>query len=476
MSRTVLRELPSVSALLDHPEIVPLLTGRQRVWMTRVAQSVVATLRERLLLEERAPAGGKAALLIEAVALLKGEREQLLQPTLTRVLNGTGVVVHTNLGRTNYPELAVEWAARAARHNSDLEFVLETAERGHRGRKVERKAALLTGAEDGLIVNNNAAAVWLAARHCTQGGKLILSRGEVVAIGGSFRLHEILAETGCELVEIGTTNRTSVRDYLQVMEPGATVMKVHRSNFRVEGFVEEASLAELAPLCAEHDCRLIYDAGSGALYPFAELGLPPQEQTLSADVAAGPDLVTCSGDKLLGGCQAGIVLGRRELIAALRGHPMRRALRVDKTTLAALDAVLTLYLAAEERPDIPTLNQLALPVSELQERARQLVVALTPDAPAGWEGSVGEGSASVGGGSYSNVNVPSCNLLWKGPKQELEACYTRLRRGDPALVGRIGQEGLAVDLRSIAADELPLVAAAFRTAWRALGLGTGNDR
>ena len=299
-------------------------------------------------------------------------------------------------------------------------------------------------------------------------------RGEVVAIGGSFRLHEILAETGCELVEIGTTNRTSVRDYLQVMEPGATVMKVHRSNFRVPGFVEEASLVELAPLCAEHGCPLIYDAGSGALYPFAELGLPPQEQTLAADVAAGPDLVTCSGDKLLGGCQAGIVLGRRELIAALRGHPMRRALRVDKTTLAALDAVLTLYLAAAGRPDIPTLSQLALPISELQERARRLVVDLSPDAPAGWEASVAEGSASVGGGSYSNVNIPSCSLLWKGPKQELEACYTRLRRGDPALVGRIGQEGLAVDLRSIAAEELPLVAAAFRTAWHALGLGTGN--
>jgi L-seryl-tRNA(Ser) seleniumtransferase len=470
MSRTVLRELPSVSALLDHSEIAPLLKGRRRFWMTRVAQDVVAGLRARLLRDGRAPAGGKAALLAEAAETLKAEHAQLLRPTLTRVLNGTGVVVHTNLGRAKYPESAVAWSANAGRYNCDLEFVLETAERGHRGRKIERKAALLTGAEDALVVNNNAAAVWLAARYCTQGGKLILSRGEVVAIGGSFRMHEILAETGCELVEIGTTNRTDLRDYEEAVVPGATVMKVHRSNFRVEGFIAETSLTDLARLCAERGCRLIYDAGSGALYPFADLGLPPDERPLAEDVATGVDLTTCSGDKLLGGCQAGLVLGRSDLIAGLREHPMRRAFRVDKTILAALDAVLTLYLAAEDRPDVPTLNQLATPVSELQSRAQQLVDELQPSAPRDWIATVAETTASVGGGAYSTINLPSCSILWKGPKKELEACYTRLRLGDPALVGRINQDGLAVDLRTVTAEELPLVSAAFAAAWRALGI------
>jgi len=473
MSHQRLRNLPSVGVLLDHPQIAPLLAGRQRSWMTRVAQRVVAGFRERLQAADGPPPGGKEALLDEAVALLRAERERLLAPTLRRVLNGTGVVVHTNLGRASWPPLAIAWAERAARHGSDLEFVLETNQRGHRGRKVEEKAALLTGAEDALIINNNAAAVWLATRYSTQnggigGGKLILSRGEVVAIGGSFRMHEILAETGCELIEVGTTNRTSLDDYLRAMEPGATVLKVHRSNFVVEGFTEDVDIAELAPQCRQRQCRLIYDAGSGALYPFAELGLPVGELTLAEDVAAGSDLVTCSGDKLLGGCQAGIILGRADLIAGLREHPMRRAFRVDKTTLAALDAVLTLYLAAEDMPEVPTLQRLAVSTEELEERGRELVAQLTSLATDSWTATITGGDGSVGGGSFSSARVATRLLMWRGPQQQLERCHAYLRQSDPALLARISQDGLGVDLRTIVADEDPAVVEAFAQAWQRL--------
>jgi L-seryl-tRNA(Ser) seleniumtransferase len=461
-----LRQLPSVSALLEHRGVSPLLGGRRRSWMTRLAQGVVAALR-RELGEGRAPvSGGRPELLAEAVRRLLAERERLLRPALQRVLNGTGVVVHTNLGRSRWPERALEWTRAATQNYCDLEFDLTTGTRGHRGRKVERKAALLTGAEDALVVNNNAAAVWLAVRGCTGGGKLVLSRGEIVAIGGSFRMDEILAETHCRLIEVGTTNRTSRRDYERVLEPGATLLKVHRSNFAMQGFTEEVSLTELAALSRETSCTLIYDAGSGALYPYDRLGLPPEEGTLAGDIAGGADLVTCSGDKLLGGCQAGLILGRAKLIERLRRHPMRRAFRVGKTTLAALDAVLTLYLEAEERPSLPTLESVAVEVTELDARAERLADLLRPAAPAAWSCRITAESASVGGGAFAAAELPSRQLLWEGPADDLERVHAALRNQDPPLVARKNQDGLAVDLRTIAADELELVAAAFREAWR----------
>lgn len=459
-----LRELPQISVLLDDLRVAPLMQGRKRDWMTRLVQEVVADLRRRLQ-ADRGPVLTRDELADQAVAAIVRGHDALLRPAWRRVLNGTGVVVHTNLGRSNLPAAAADAARTVAMRNSDLEYDLEKGARGHRGRGVERKAALLTGAEDALVVNNNAAAVWLAVRFLSRGGPVILSRGEVVAIGGSFRMNEILAETGCRLVEIGTTNRTGLKDYDAAIEPGATVLKVHRSNFTVEGFTEETGLADLAELCRARGARLVYDAGSGALFPFAEVGLPVGETELAEDVATGADLVTCSGDKLLGGCQAGIILGTRNLIDGLRGHPMRRAFRVDKTTLAALDAVLTQYLAGERRPEVPTIAQLALSLDALQERAERLLAALAPHAPAAWRGRVAPGRSSVGGGSFSSASVESRLIQWDGPKDDLERCHLKLRLGDPALVGRMNQDGLAVDVRTLTDDEFPLVEAAFRRAW-----------
>jgi len=467
MSHPLLRELPPVGALLDHPDIAAVAGGRRRIWVTRVVQQVIADLRNEL-------ASGTSALPAdrEQLAALARQRicarvERVLAPASRRVINATGVVVHTNLGRSCWPPLAVQWAGAAAAANSDLEFVLESGRRGHRGRKVEAKLALLAGSEDALIVNNNAAAVWLAVRQLTAGGPLVLSRGEIVAIGGSFRMHEILAETQCQLIEVGTTNRTSLADYEAALCPGATVLKVHRSNFTVAGFTEAVNLPDLAALCRRRGCRLIYDAGSGALFPCAELGLP-EEPLLADDVAAGADLVTCSGDKLLGGCQAGLIMGASVEIDKLRAHPMRRVLRVDKTTLAALDAVLTLYLEAVDLPRLPTLLNLARPVAELERAAADLAKQLLPDAPSGWKFTVVPATASVGGGSFSEAEVPTRVLLWTGPRAQLEAVHRNLRTQDPALVGRITEDGLGVDLRTVAPEEYPQVAAALRQAWRCL--------
>ncbi len=471
-----LRRIPQVSAILEDPRIAPLMTGRQGPWMIRLVQDNLAALRITL----RAATGSISSrenLLEGAVEATLERRKNLLGPSWTRVLNGTGVVVHTNLGRSCFPSEAAEAARTVALHSSDLEFDLESGERGHRGRLVEEKAALLAGAPDALIVNNNAAAVWLAVRYASRGGRVLLSRGEVVAIGGSFRMHEILAETGCELVEIGTTNRTSLQDYQEAMEPGTTVLKVHRSNFVVEGFTEEVELSRLAEVCKLNDCPLIYDAGSGAIYPFERLGLPAGERLLTEDLATGAHLVTCSGDKLLGGCQAGIIFGSREMIAGLRKHPMRRAFRVDKTTLAALDAVMSLYLAAEGQPDIPTLSQLAVSLDDLADRAQRLRSLLVKEAPNGWRASVVAGHSSVGGGSFSTTSIESRLLLWEGPKAELEAIHQLLRRGNPALVGRMNQDGLAVDVRTISEEEVNLVAEAFSAAWASLesSLGVKSD-
>jgi L-seryl-tRNA(Ser) seleniumtransferase len=476
-----LRNLPAVGAVLEHPRTSPLLGGRRRAWMTRLVQRVVASERERIAGAPDAagtPAPGeeaRAALLESVVDAVLERRRRLRAPALRRVINATGVIVHTNLGRSRFPEAAVAAVALAARHAVDLEYQLATGTRGHRGRAVEEKAALLAGAPDALVVNNNAAALWLAVRVCAGERRVLLSRGEVVAIGGSFRMDTILRETGCELVEVGATNRTQVRDYAAALAPGAVVLKVHRSNFALSGFTEETPLAELAALCRERGHVLIYDAGSGSLHPNRELGLSG-EPTLEDDLAAGPHLVTCSGDKLLGGCQAGLALGRAELVEAMRRHPLRRALRVDKLTLAALDAVLTLYLDAEAMPPLPTLEAMALSGEALAGRAESLLSALAPAAPAGWRGEVVAGESSVGGGSFSEASLPTRLVLWRAPKGELEACHARLRRQDPAVVTRMNQDGLAVDVRTVTAEELPLVAAAFRAAWAGADAGAGAPR
>lgn len=474
MSQEILRHLPSVGQLLEHPRIAPLLDDARREWTTRLVQAAVDAERERLRTEKQGAGGDRTALTERLVDTILARHARIAAPAMRRVINATGVVVHTNLGRSCYPEQAVARMALAARRNCDLEMDLEAGRRGHRGRGVEAKLALLTGGEDALIVNNNAAALWLAVRTLARGAKVILSRGEVVAIGGSFRLHEIIEETGCRLVEVGTTNRTSRRDYAAALEPGAVVLKVHRSNFVLDGFTEETSLAELGDLCRERGHPLIYDAGSGLLEAPARWGLPSQ-LTVREDLAAGADVVTCSGDKLFGGGQAGLIIGRADLVDAMRHQTMRRAFRVDKTTLAAVDGVLDHYLAGDQLTAVPTLRFLERTVDQLEAAARSLGEALAPHLPAGWSWDVAESESQVGGGAGADSILPGRMVLCRGPEAELERCHLELRRGDPAVVARISQAGLGLDVRALDDDEHDDLVAALRRAWALGGNPLGEE-
>ena len=464
MNQEILRHLPSVGQLLEHPDIASLLGETTRGWVTRLVQSVVDEQRDDLVGGKKSQAVSRDELTDRLISTVKARHAKLLAPAMKRVINATGIVVHTNLGRACYPETAVLRMGEAARYNCDLEMDLEAGARGHRGRDVETKLALLTGGQDALIVNNNAAALWLAVRSCADKGRVLLSRGEVVAIGGSFRLHEIVQEAGCELVEVGTTNRTTVADYTDALTPGAVVLKVHRSNFTVAGFTEEVQVSELATVCRDRGHTLIYDAGSGLLESPAMFDLPSQ-LTVAEDLATGADIVTCSGDKLFGGGQAGLIIGRSDLVAAMRSHPMRRTFRVDKTTLAAIDGTLSHYLEGNQLTENPTLRRLNRSVDELGETARKLGDSLSGDMPSGWSWNVVESESQVGGGAGADSVLPGRMLLWTGPARELERCHLLLRRGDPAVVARISQRGLGLDTRAIGDDELEALRTAVCVAW-----------
>ncbi|MEX2180266.1 MAG: L-seryl-tRNA(Sec) selenium transferase, partial [Gemmatimonadaceae bacterium] len=348
---------------------------------------------------------------------------------------------------------------RAAAGYSNLEYDVDAGARGSRYTHCVALLRELTGAEDALVVNNNAGALVLALNALAAGRGVIISRGELVEIGGSFRIPEIMERSGARLVEVGTTNRTHVSDYEDALQGDAgAIMKVHRSNFAMEGFVAEVEPRALATLAAARGVPLIHDLGSGLLIPLDELGLTG-EPTAGEAVRAGATLVTMSGDKLLGGPQAGIVLGTAAAVARLRDNPLARALRVDKLTLAALEATLALYRdPARARRDIPVLAMLATPLTDLRRRAG----ALRERIGGGVE--VVESEGSVGGGAFPNVRIPSVALAFPAPAEALEQ---RLRRGEPAVIGRIVDGKLRLDVRTVLPDEddtlVAAVVAALRT-------------
>jgi len=372
------------------------------------------------------------------------------------VLNATGVVLHTNLGRAPLADVAVEAMARVAAGYGALEYDLDAGRRGSRYGHCAGLLRELTGAEDALVVNNNAAALVLALSTLAGGRDALVSRGELVEIGDSFRIAEIVEKSGARLLEVGATNRTHLRDYAAALvtdgpETARTgaILKVNRSNFQVSGFTSEATIPELAALAARR-VPLVADLGSGLLVDPALLALP-REPTPRQALRDGADLVTMSGDKLLGGPQAGIVLGRAGLVAALRRNPLCRALRVDKLTLAALEATLRLYLQPERAlSEIPTLRMLRLGADDLRARARDLAARL---AAAGVPAAVEEGNSAVGGGAYPQAPLPTVLVALTGRSgpDPLSAAEIerRLRRGDPAVLARIAGERVLLDLRTI---------------------------
>ena len=373
-----------------------------------------------------------------------------LRPSLRPVLNASGVIIQTNLGRAPLSSAALAAMARVGGGYSNLEYDLERGGRGGRGVHLEGLLTRLTGAEAALAVNNNAAAVYLALLALAPGREVIVSRGQAVEIGGGFRIPDVLRQSGATLVEVGTTNRTYAHDYAAaITERTALLMRVHSSNFRLVGFVHETPLDEMAAVGRAHGVPVLDDLGSGTLLPTAPYGLAP-EPTVQASVASGADLITFSGDKLLGGPQAGLIVGRRDLIEQLRRHPLARALRVDKTTIAGLEATLRAYLSGTALDELPVWRMISAPLAGLQARAEALAAQLRA---AGLAAEVAPCRSAVGGGSLPGETLPSVAVAIKPGPDGADALAARLRAGSPAVVARIAEGRLLLDLRTVFVEQ-----------------------
>ncbi len=449
-----LRDLPAVDRLVDSAGSG---TNLQRWSLLAAVRAVLEQARQQIL-------GDPGSAEFEPAALVQRSRERarrLEGAYPRRVLNATGVVLHTNLGRAPLSPEAAEVVREAATGYSDLELELSSGRRGSRQTKVSELLIELSGAEAALVVNNCAAAVFLAVDALAAGREVVLSRGELVEIGGSFRVPEILAASRARLVEIGTTNRTHLHDYEAAVGPETgMLLKVHRSNFEIRGFTKEVGLDQLAPLARRHGLPLVEDRGSGSFVDLRPYGVP--DPPAHAGIAEGADLVMFSGDKLLGGPQAGIVLGRAELVERMRRSPLARALRVDKMTLAALCWTLQTILAGEAQQRIPVLRMLAASPEELRQRAERLAKCL---APYGDAVAVVSAPSLVGGGSLPDLELPGFCVRFapRGADGSADDVARRLRAGDPPLLARVQRGALWLDARTLGDDEIEPATAAFRT-------------
>ena len=428
------RALPSVSSLLESDAVRPLLSVAPRELVVNAVRDAVAAARNAT--EAPRDADEWSAAIRDALAT---RQRRSLRP----VMNATGVILHTNLGRAPLASVALAAMRDVAAGYSNLEYDLDRGARGSRYAHCVGLLRELTGAEDALVVNNGAAALVLALNSLADRQPAIVSRGELIEIGGSFRIPDIMAKSGAQLVEVGTTNRTHVADYERALAGGGVIVKIHRSNFALEGFVTDVSLADLVRLGTSRDVPVLHDLGSGLLLSLDAFGLTGEPVAADA-VRDGATIVSMSGDKLLGGPQAGILLGRRAAIERVRTNPLTRALRVDKLTLAALEATLALYRdPLRALREIPTLAMIATGVATVRERARALAARLASrKIPC----DVVETEASVGGGAFPTARIPSAGVALDGSAERHDA---RLRASDPPIVGRIIDGRLTLDLRTI---------------------------
>lgn len=445
------RALPSVGALLETVEVRALLAVTPRGLVVNAVRDVVA--------RARAVDGPTPA---DAHAWTRAVAEQVAaarRPSLRRVINATGVVLHTNLGRAPLPRAALDAMTTVSAGYSNLEYDLASGGRGSRYVHCAALLTELTGAEDALVVNNCAAALVLALNTMAHDREVIISRGELVEIGGSFRVFDIMAKSGARRREVGSTNRTHLADYAAAMTPDtAAIVKVHRSNFDVVGYTAEVPVRDLAPLARAHDVPVLHDLGSGLLIGLDEIGLTG-EPTARDALAAGADVVVMSGDKLLGGPQAGLIVGKARYLAAMRANPFARAFRVDKMTLAALEATLALYRdPAVAFREIPTLAMLATPLGAIRQRAMRCRDALRAG---GVESEIVETVGSVGAGAFPTAEIPSIALVLLG---DAERWTIALRGGEPAVVGRVHDGRARLDLRTVPDDDVSMLVAAVLAA------------
>jgi L-seryl-tRNA(Ser) seleniumtransferase len=450
VEKAALRALPSVDRVLGLPEAAGLVARFGRAEVTSAIRNALAEAR----------AGGGALPTAPEVAAAAGAAlERRHRSNLRPLFNLTGTVLHTNLGRALLAEAAVEAATAAMRDAVALEFDLETGRRGERDDHLRALLCELTGAEDATLVNNNAAAVLIALNTLGAGREAIVSRGELIEIGGAFRMPDIMARAGVTLVEVGTTNRTHPKDYRAALRPETgLVLKVHTSNYRIEGFTAEVEGAALAAIAHEAGVPLLNDLGSGTLVDLSRWGLK-KEPTVREAVAEGADLVTFSGDKLLGGPQAGFIVGRRDLIAAINRNPMKRALRVDKIRIAALAATLALYRDPDRLAErLPTLGLLARPAAEIEALAQRMAPHLARALPDTFSVTVCACRSQIGSGALPLDTLPSAGLRIEAPRgRALEALAAALRELPRPVIGHAHDGALVLDLRCLT-DEADFVA------------------
>lgn len=453
--RASLKKLPSVERILEDPRVAARLTLLARGGVTRIVRETVDLFRERLLRGDLAASSEtnvRAAVTDEVVRRL----EAIERGAQRRVINATGVILHTNLGRAVLGEGVRRAIDEAARGYVDLEIDLESGERTERDRRVAALLSLVTGAEDATIVNNNAAAVLLAVQTLAGDGAVAVSRGELVEIGGSFRLPEILARAAARVIEIGTTNRTHRKDYEKAIRDGATLLlKVHTSNYRIVGYTNEVPLRELVEIGRQHGVAVMYDQGSGVLYPLRSKGIEGEE-SVGDYLESGVDVLSFSTDKVLGGPQGGAIVGRADLVRRMRENHLARALRLDKLALAGIERVLLDYWTGRF-DEIPSLAMITADPAAVRARAEAIAERLRERCP-GVEIAVEESDTSIGGGSFPINPLRSALVQITVTGSRAEKIAARLRSGSPAVLVRVREQSIMIDPRTLLpGEEEPLV-------------------
>lgn len=440
----LLRKLPKVDELLRNPQLVSL--SCQHAVLTESVREVIESLRQQILAGEE-PSIEPQDICEQVTLTVKQKTTMNLRP----VINATGIVLHTNLGRAKLSTAAVQAIQSVAQDYNTLEYNLSKGSRGSRYSHVESIITKLTGAEDAMVVNNNAAAVMLVLSTMAKGKEVVTSRGELVEIGGAFRVPEIMEQSGGTLVEVGTTNKTHLRDYENaITENTGAFLKVHTSNFKIMGFCEEVSLDEMVQLGHEHNIPVIYDLGSGAMIRLEEYGIADEPNVLDA-MKSGADVISFSGDKLMGGPQAGIIIGKREYIEAMKKNPLTRAFRIDKLTLAALEATLREYLDPEEvLKNNPTLRMITATMDTLVPKGERLLECLNAVCDGSYSAYLTEDFGQVGGGSVPTQMIRSAVVAVNPAFVSLDVLEKRLRSASPLpIIARISKDRLLLDVRTI---------------------------
>ena len=470
LRQQVLRKIPSVDEILSRPEITHLLKSYPRTVVVEAIRKGLGRLREELLNQKEIPEFEESLFSFERLfPLFQKEMDLQVEPRLRRVINATGVIIHTNLGRSPLHPSALQHIVDISKTYSNLEYDLDLGERGSRYSHVEEILCRLSGAESALVVNNNAGAVLLAVNTMAEGREVIVSRGELVEIGGAFRIPDVMKRSGVLLKEVGTTNRTHLSDYQKAIgSQTALLLKVHTSNFRVMGFTSSVSLQELVQLGRQYEIPVMDDLGSGCFLDLTQYGLE-KEPTVQEGIGSGVDVVTFSGDKLLGGPQAGIILGKKGFLDLIKVNPLTRALRIDKLTLAALESTLLLYLDEKTAMrEIPTLRMLSSDADQLKRRGRRLLKRVSGGIKKEAELTLRGDVSQVGGGALPLLELPTVVVAIKPLHVSVNSLEDHLRKGDPPIISRISKDELILDMRTVFDEEIPLLAAGIERALRRL--------